>query len=325
MMNFWKGKKVLVTGGAGFIGSYLVDELVSYGADVTITISPKTHQKKVQKNLHKVLKYIKVEKVDLLSKNDAVNVCKGKDIVLHIAALDGGKAFKTQNAELVYDVNLKMGLHLLEAARINAVERLLIISSIEVYPPNTTNPVTENQAQLQNSEILSQGYPGAKRYIEREAIKYFKQYQLSVAIARLGNTYGPRDHTIEEKKRVIPTFINQALLNEDITLWGDGSTEVSFIHAADLAPNILKLTEKYAIADPVNLVSTQYISLKELAKHIILITKSNSKIAFVHKSSIWRKNKVFSIDKAVQEIKFKEKITLQKGLKQTIEAFIKEN
>lgn len=325
MKKFWNGKKVLVTGGAGFIGSYIVETLISYGANVTITVSPETSRKKVQTNLHEVLGRIRVKKVDLLSKESTVKACKGQEIILHFAALDGGKAFKKQNAELVYYVNLKMGMNILEAAKINVVNRLLLISSIEVYPPNTINPITEDQADLDNTKILFEGYPGAKRFIEREAMQYYKKYQLPIAIARLGNTYGPRDHIVEEKKRVIPTFISQALHNEDITLWGDGLTEVSFIHAADLAPNVLNLVERYAVADPVNLVSAQYISLKALAEEIISLTKSKSKISFIKNEAYVKNNKVFSIDKAVKKIIFKEKISLQKGLKQTVKALTKQN
>lgn len=323
MSNYWKDKKVLVTGGAGFIGSHVVNELVINGATVTVCVSPTTSLKKIETHLAKVMDKITIKKANLLSRRSTLAVGKGQDIILNFAALDGGKNFKTKNAKLLYTVNTQMGLNILESARKNNVERLLIISSIEIYPSSSVSPVTEDQAELETTKILSEGYPGAKRVIEREAKKYYAEYKLPIAIARLGNTYGPRDHMDNEKRRVIPTFILQALNNNDITLWGDGSQEVSFIHADDLVYNLLRLVEKYAVADPVNMVSSQYISLKDLALKIINLVGSTSKITFIKNVSVARKKRLFSSEKAKREIKFKEKITLKKGLKQTIESLHK--
>lgn len=320
MSTFWKDKNVLVTGGSGFIGSYVVEELVKAGSHVTILLSPKTPLKKVKMNLLSVFDQIKVKRADLLSQRSAIAAAKGTDVILHFAALDGGRNFKIQNAPLLYKVNSEMGINILESAKKNGVQRLLIISSIEIYPKNVESPITEDQAALEKDSILNEGYPGAKRFIEREAQRYYRDFDIPIAIARLGNTYGPRDHIDEEKRRVIPTFIAQARNNENITLWGDGSQEVSFIHAADLAPNLLKLVERYAVGDPVNLVSSQYISLKELSQEIIQLTKSKSKITYIKDAPIIKKERKFSSEKAQQKIKFREKISLKKGLKQTIQS-----
>jgi UDP-glucuronate decarboxylase len=112
----------------------------------------------------------------------------------------------------------------------------------------------------------------------------------------------------------------QAQNNEKITLWGDGSQEVSFIHAADLAPNILALAENDVNATPINIVSTQYVTLKELAENIISLTKSKSKSTYINNTPISKKNRVFSSQSAVTTIAFKEVIPFKQGLKSTVES-----
>lgn len=321
MKNFWKGKKVLVTGGAGFIGSHIVDTLVQNGAAVTVIVSPKTNQHSINKSLKQVLNVIKILRADLTSLEETLLALKDQEVVLNFAAMDGGKSFKVAYPAQIYKTNTQIVQNVLEASRRNKIERLLIISSIEVYPDMTSSPIKESYAMVEDFSKNSDGYIWSKRFSEVAAKMYSQEYGMKIAVARLGNIYGPRDSLDKEKGRVIPSFINQALKGENITIWGDGKVKRSFLYIDDLAKAVLALTERYAVCDPVNIAGSKVVSIKELAAIIIKEINSNSKIKFIKKNNILSKDKVISIEKAKKVIDFKESMNLVKGIRETINYF----
>jgi nucleoside-diphosphate-sugar epimerase len=318
MKNFWHNKKVLITGGAGFIGSHVVKELLKRGAYVSITVSPQSSPSKLQQHLGLLLDKITVMKVDLLSRSKAIAAAKGQDIILHFAALDGGAHFKKKYSALMFETNSRMGLNILESARMNAVKGVLLISSIEIYPRSTKSPITEEKSFVESFHEDISGYGWAKRFIEIAGKNYYEQYHIPIAIARLGNIYGTHDHIDPEKIRVIPAFIQQSTKGESIKILGDGSQQVSFLHTSDLVPAILDLVEDYAVADPVNIVSSHYISLKQLAEKIVGLVGSKSVIQLKESSVASGKPRKISNAKAKKVIHFKEKISLEEGLSRTI-------
>src|SRR3989442_1084848 len=140
--DFWSGKKVLVCGGSGFIGSHLTMMLVDRGARVTAT----THslkRDKVQVNLKEILPYIKVVTADLTQTEDCAKICKNQDLVVNAAHVDGSASYKKAHPAFILRQNLLMTLNILEACRFADVQRLLILSSAEVYSPETTIPIRE--------------------------------------------------------------------------------------------------------------------------------------------------------------------------------------
>lgn len=322
MKNFWKNKKVLVAGGAGFIGSHVVEEILSRGAIVTITVSPKTSLKKVKQNLSDVYSRIRVIKVDLLSAKDTIRAGEDQDVILNFAGLDGGKTFKIQYPALLFATNVQMGLNILESARANNVKSVLIVSSIEVYTKSAKNPITEDQGFLIDAVNEIEGYAWAKRVIEIAAKNYHKQYAIPIAVARLGNIYGPRDYVQGDRVRVVSNFIKKAINGDDIAIAGDGLYEIPLLYVKDAVVGMLDLVEKYATADPVNLVSSTYISLKELAVVIKKVVGSSSKLHYQNGTGmITNKKRVFSNVKAKEIIEFNEKYTFEKGIKETFAYF----
>lgn len=315
MKNFWKGKKVLVTGAAGFIGSNAVGELLRRESNITITISKK---KKVGNlNFSKLFPQLKIERVDILSFKDCLKITKNKEIVLNFAAMDGDAKFKIDNSAEIFRNNVQIALNILESSRINNVNRILIMSSIDVYPPDIDSPVREESGFKEGLGIKN-GYAWSKRFTEIIAKNYYDKYGLKIALARPGNVYGLGDMTSKEKARVIPSFIDKATKNKNITIFGNGSQKKSFLYIKDLNEALFNLVEVYSVCDPINIAGSKYITLRDLAKLIIKLTNSKSKIVLQEKNVYRNENRFISVEKAKRIIGFQEKIDLTKGLNSLI-------
>lgn len=304
-----------MTGAAGFIGSHVVDALTRKKSIVTAVVSPKTSQEKIKKNLALSLKNISIQKADLTVFKDCLKIAKGQDIVLHLAAMDGGKAFKIKYGTEIFRVNIQMVLNMLEAARIEHVKRFLLQSSIDIYTPSNLEILKDNQSL--------NGCKWSKTVGELAAKMYSEQYGLKIAIARPGNVYGPRDYSSGEKQRVIPAFISHCLREEKIEIWDDANAQRPFLYVTDLVDALCKLTALYAVCDPVNIASKKIISLGNLARLIGKIAQKEVKLQFDKTVASYENNINIDIEKAKKVISFKENVSLEKGLAETIEYFKK--
>lgn len=314
MNNFWKGKKVLVTGASGFIGSNAVDLLIKLDARVTAVVSSHTPIKKIKQNLALSLDKITLKKADILDLNQCLKITKGQNIVLNFAAMDGGYTFKISHCAQILRVNSQITLNMLEASKQNSVDRLLIMSSVDVYSSECTSPIKES-CSLINDQKYIDGYQWSKRFSEILAKTYFQEYKLKITIARCGNVYGPRDNV--EKNRIIPTFINESLKGNNIYVWGDSSEKRSFLYITDLLKALLDLVEKYPTCDPVNIASENPISNKNLGELVINLIGNKNKIIKKNKQHKGFVNKIIDVQKAKKIIDFHENTSLEDGLLKT--------
>jgi nucleoside-diphosphate-sugar epimerase len=207
---------------------------------------------------------------------------------------------------------------MLEAARLQKVEKFLLMSSIDVYYPTSYVFLKEENDFSTKMNQTIEGYAWAKRFAELAAKMYYKQYGLQVAIARAGNVYGPRDELSTERGRVIPTFISRSFQGEDVTIFGDGQQKKSFIFVEDLITALVSLTEKYAVADPVNIAGKKYITIRELAELVIKYTGSKNNVTFNKTVSPPAKQTKVHLGKMKKILGSKENVSLRKGLKMTI-------
>lgn len=318
--NFWQNKKVLVTGGAGFIGSHLVEKLVKRGAKVSVLDNFKNNKRK---NLQSVKKEIKMLKGDCKDISTAQKACHGQDIVMNLAARAGGNGYnETHQATMLRD-NLIITTTMLEEARKANVERFLIVSSACVYPNNCSVPTPESEGFLNEPEPTNGGYGWAKRMAELLGKYYKEEYGMKIAIARPYNSYGPRDNFDPNVSHVIPALIKRVYDGENpLKVWGSGNQTRAFMYVDDFIDGLLLTTEKYPVADAVNIGTDEEVTIKELVKKIVKISGKKVQILFDTSKPDGSKRRNSDNRKAYDKIGFKAEITLEEGLKRTMAWYV---
>lgn len=314
-MAFWEGKKVVVTGGIGFIGGHLVEALVSSGAKVTAVSANGSAA-----NFAAVKKKIKLVKGNLFDLNFCKTATKNADIVMNLAAKVGGVAYNIEHHASMLRDNVLLGMNVLEAARKNNVERFLAVSSACVYSKNCSIPTPETEGFAGMPEETNFGYGWGKRISELAAIAYAKEYGMSVAIVRPYNTYGPWDHFGGKRSHVIPALIARIFSGENpLNVWGSGEQSRSFIYVKDVVEGMMLATEKYCIADPLNLGTNEEVKIKTLIQMICEISGKSPKIVFDTSKPSGQPRRNCDISKAKEKIGFIAKTSLAHGLRETIE------
>jgi len=321
-MSFWNKKKVLLAGGAGFIGSYLTEQLLSNGAKLTVVDSL---EKGNLDNLKDIIKQINFLKLDLRDINICSKVTKGMDVVMNLAARAYGLEYSfTHHGEMLTS-NLLVGLNLLESARANGVERFLVVSSSCIYPDDALVPTPEYDTFTKFPEAANQGYGWAKRILELQGIYYSREYKMKIAIGRPFNAYGIRDAWVGEKSHVIPALIKKLSdSSKEIVVWGSGNQKRSFIHGQDVAAGLRLLTENYPVADPVNVGSNEEISIRDLVFKLMKLMGVEKKIIFdtSKPEGCFRKSADISKLNKISN-GFSSSVSLEKGLQEMVEWYKK--
>lgn len=320
-VKFWENKKVLVTGGAGFIGSHVVENLVKRGAAVTVLDNL---QNGSRENLSTVLNRIKFIKGDCVNLKQATQACQGNAIVMNLAARVGGIEYnRTHQATMMKD-NLLIGTVMLEAAQKAGVERFLVVSSACVYPHSCSIPTPESEGFDDEPESTNGGYGWAKRMAEKLGEYYSKEFGMKVGIIRPYNCYGPRDHFDPEMSHVIPALIKRVFDGEKpVKAWGTGSQTRAFLYVEDLAEGMILAIEKHPVPDPINLGTEEEISIRDLIHKIINISGVKTKIKFDSTKPDGSLRRNSDNTKAVNIIGFSPKINLDAGLLKTIKWYKK--
>lgn len=318
--GFWDGKKVLITGGAGFIGSHLAEELLRRGRNVRITVADNLSKNR-RKNIAAIRKDIRVVKTELDSFEEARKICRGQDIVLNLAARVGGVGYNSKHHGTMFRENMLISCHMLEAARLAEVERFLAVSSACVYPRFCTIPTPETEGFRDSPEQTNEGYGWAKRMAEFMADAYHKQFGMTIAIARPYNAYGPRDNFDLEKSHVISALIRRIVDGKEnpVTVWGDGTQTRAFLFVEDFARGLLEVCEKYAVSDPLNLGADEEVTVRALAEMISKISGSKAKLQFDPSKPTGQPRRNCDTAKAQAKIGFTARVGLEEGLTRTIQ------
>ena len=312
MKNYGSIKRILVTGGAGFIGSHLCEKLLKQGHEVICAdnfyTGRRTNIAQLLSNpLFEVLRhdicfplYVEVDEIYNLA-------CPASPIHYQ---LDPVQTTKTS----VHGAINMLGL----AKRLKA--KILQSSTSEVYGDPMVHPQDESYWGNVNPIGLRSCYDEGKRCAETLFFDYYRQHKLRIKVARIFNTYGPRMYPNDG--RVVSNFIVQALKNEDITIFGDGSQTRSFCYVDDMIDGLIKLMDSGdEIIGPINLGNTRESSVLELAEMVIKLSKSKSKIAHqsLPKDDPLRRQPV--IERAKELLGWEPKVKLEDGLKKTIDYF----
>jgi GDP-L-fucose synthase len=297
----------LVTGGAGFLGSFVVEKLVKErNLDPQKIIIPRSR------------------KCDLRVWENCVKVTKEMDMVIHLAARVGGIGFNQENPGFLFYDNALMGIQLMEAARINGVKKFVVLGTICAYPKFTPVPFKEEELWNGYPEETNAPYGLAKKMLLVQAEAYRRQYGFNAISLLPVNLYGPRDNFDPKSSHVIPALISKCVEaiekgEKKIVVWGTGRPTREFLYVEDAAEAILLAAEKYNKPDPVNVGAGSEISIKDLVELI-------AKLAGFRGEFIWDANKpdgqprrMLEVTNAQKEFGFKAKISLEEGLKRTID------
>jgi len=303
--------KSIVTGGAGFLGSHLCDLLLEKGHDVICIDNLVTgNTRNIDHITSDKFTYLKHDVTKPIYFGDKI------DYIFHLAS----PASPVDYLELPIQT-LKVGAlgtyNMLGLAKEQGA-RFLLASTSEVYGDPLVNPQPENYWGNVNPIGPRGVYDEAKRYAEAITMAYHNHHGLDTRIARIFNTYGPRMRAGDG--RVVPNFINQALKNEDITVYGDGSQTRSFCYVSDLIDGIYRLM-MVDFNEPVNIGNPAEISILEFAKEVIRITDSSSNIVFKDLPVDDPKMRRPDISRAKVVLEWEPKVELREGLKRTVAYF----
>jgi len=320
--SFWKNKKVLVTGGTGFIGSHVVEKLVERGAKVTVMDNLQNGK---IKNISYLKDRVKFLQGDCVNYKDAYGACKGQEIVMNLAARVGGIEYNRIHQATMLKDNLNVALTMIEAAREAGVERFLVVSSACVYSPTCSIPTPETEGFTGNPEPTNGGYGWAKRMAEKLGTYYAEEFGMKVAIVRPYNCYGPRDHFDPKSSHVIAGLIKKVFDGENpVTVWGTGNQTRAFLYVEDLAEGMIMAIEKYPYADPINLGTDEEVSIKELITKIIKISGVDTGIKFDTTKPDGSPRRNCDNKKSIAKIGFKPRVNLDEGIKRTIDWYKKQ-
>lgn len=317
MPDFYSGKRVLVAGGAGFIGSHLVEALVGRGAIVTVPARAATDTSR----LAGVRGAITIVTAELAEREAARRAAAGQEIVFDLTmAKRGGIGQSARHHAPQFRDTLVPFMNILEAAREAGAERMLVMSSACVYPRDATIPMPEGEGFRGEPDPGNAGFGWAKRMEEYAAAAYAQEYGMNVAIARSFNAYGPRDNFFSDDIQVIPAIMRRITSGENpLTVWGSGRQTRSFIFVTDLVRGILDLCERHAAADPVNIGSSEEVTIGDLARLLVELMGSKTRVVFDSSKPEGHPRRVSDTRKAEETIGFQASVPLREGLTRTIE------
>ena len=305
MSNFWDNKRVTITGGSGFLGSYVVEALRRHGArDELISIPRRASD-------------------DLRQWEHCQRVAAGQDVIIHLAATVGGIGINREKpGEFFYD-NLMMGVQLIEAARQAGVGKFVALGTICAYPKFTPIPFHEENLWDGYPEETNAPYGLAKKMLLVQSQAYRQQYGFESIYLLPVNLYGPRDNFDPRSSHVIPALIKKCVdaINSGapaIEVWGDGSPTREFLYVEDAAEGIVLASERYDGGEPVNLGSGMEISIRDLVETIARLTGYQGDIVWDASKPNGQPRRQLDVSRAEQLFGFRARTSFEEGLRRTI-------
>jgi GDP-L-fucose synthase len=308
-MTFWDNKEILLTGGAGFLGSSIVEQLLQKGVSQEQISIPRSHE------------------TDLRIWENCVDAVKGKDVVIHLAARVGGIGFNQKYPALLFYDNAIMGIQLIEAARREGVEKCVVLGTVCAYPKFTPVPFQEKDLWDGYPEETNAPYGLAKKMLLVQSQAYRQQYGFNSIYLLPVNLYGPRDNFDPESSHVIPALIKKFVEavednHRTVEIWGTGAASREFLYVDDCARAIVLAAEQYNKSDPVNIGAGREISIKELVTLIGKLTGFEGNIYWDSSKPDGQPRRCLDVSRAQQEFGFEARTSFEEGLKATIDWYM---
>ncbi len=305
-MSFLKGKRILVTGGSGFLGSYLVKKLESRSpAEIFVP---------------------RRAKYDLVENANVRRLYEDSrpDIVIHAAAQVGGIGANRKNPATFFYNNLMMGTQLMEYGRQYGVEKFVALGTICAYPKFTPVPFKEDDLWNGYPEETNAPYGLAKKMLLVQAQAYRQQFGFNAIYLLPVNLYGPGDNFDPETSHAIPAIIKKCVdavrnRHSEVVLWGTGISTREFLHADDAAEGIVLATEGYNDSAPVNIGAGAEIRIKDLAELIARLTEFSGKIVWDATKPDGQPRRMLDVSRAEHAFGFRARVPFEQGLRETIE------
>jgi len=313
----WPNQTVLVTGGAGFIGSFLVEQLAETGADVVVADN---FSRSIRTRMEHLIRsdQIAVRPLDLTTYKGCIEATEGADHVFHLAATVGGIHYiKRENVEGLTP-SVLMNQHMLEAARVNGIGRLLFASSACVYRQDNEDLTlfSEDQAIPANPHST---YGWAKILGEVACNAYQTDTALTTSSVRIFNCYGPRENLDPQRSHVVPAVCRKVIEEPDggsIELFGDGKQERGFIYVTDLVEGMVRTVERKTDGEAINLGnSTEVVTMTELAERIIDISGKDISIEYDRSKPTGTDKYACDMTRMTEELDWTPDVTLDDGLR----------
>jgi GDP-L-fucose synthase len=306
MSDYWAGRRIAVTGGAGFLGSYVLEGLARRGA--------------AQVAVADIDRYDLTRLEDIRRMYDELR----PDVVIHLAAVVGGIGANREHPGEFFYKNLMMGVQLIEEGRLRGIEKFVAIGTICAYPKFTPVPFKEDDLWSGYPEETNAPYGLAKKMLLVQSQAYRQQYGFNSIFLLPVNLYGPRDNFDPRSSHVIPALIKKcvdAIENgaDHIVCWGTGKVSREFIYAADAAEGILLATEHYNSGEPVNIGAGFEITIKDLAEKIAALSGFRGELRWDTSQPDGQPRRCLDVSRARRLFGFEAKMGFDEGLRRTIE------
>jgi GDP-L-fucose synthase len=303
--GFFEDRRVVVTGGAGFLGGYVTKGLRQRGCRNILVP--------------------KIEDYDLVRAQDIIRMYEDMrpDVVIHLAAVVGGIGANREHPGEFFYKNLMMGVQLIEQGRQHGIEKFVAIGTVCAYPKHTPVPFKEEDLWGGYPEETNAPYGLAKKMLLVQSQAYRREYGFNSIFLLPVNLYGPGDNFDVQTSHVIPALIKKCVDAVDggqdrIECWGSGNVSREFVYTADAAEGILLATEKYNIAEPVNIGSGYEIRIRELAEKIAKLTGFDGEIWWDSSKPDGQPRRRLDVSRARECFGFEAKMPFDEGLKATI-------
>lgn len=303
-------KRVVVTGGAGFLGRFVVDRLRDL-RDIEVFV-PRSAD------------------YDLIQGDDIQKLYADMqpDLVIHLAAVIGGIGANQKTPGTFFYENLMMGVQLIEQARLHGVQKFMALGTVCAYPKFTPTPFREEDLWNGYPEETNAPYGLAKKMMLVQAQSYRQQYGFNTIFLLPANLYGPGDNFDPEKSHVVPALVRKCIEAREqgapfIEVWGTGRASREFLYVSDCADGVLRAAADYNESEPINLGTGKEITIAELVRLIVHLTNFRGEVRWLTDKPDGQPRRRLDVSRAIEKFGFRAQVTLEEGLRRTVEAYEK--